>query len=203
MVHLILLYRHSWLSIHVLPRSGKVWGTENVTFLSLDLLYQIHAWATEQKAYVFLYLCIHVCVFSVWHTQHWGHVRLCILCLFWAFGCWCVFYLFFPPQHCLDCQSQLSNTSPSERQAEFTLFSISPPLCAHVSMCVSAHSRASMWRWVGDPLFIATAIPLCHQYLICHATCQRRMGDNRPVSPTVLHPEVNFILVELQMCATE
>lgn len=61
--------------------------------------------------------------------------------------------------------------------------SISPPLRAHVSVCVNVRSRASMRRRVVDPLFIVTAIPLCHQYLICHATCQRRMGDNRPLSP--------------------
>lgn len=153
-------------------------------------------------------MCFYTCAFMYVCFQSGTHnteaMSGCVFCASSEPSGVDVFFIyFFPPQHCLDCQSQLSNTSPSERQAEFTLFSISPPLCAHVSMCVSAHSRASMWRWVGDPLFIATAIPLCHQYLICHATCQRRMGDNRPVSPTVLHPEVNFILVELQMCASE
>lgn len=106
------------------------------------------------------------------HSTRWGRVTVCISGFFWAYGCWCAFL----PRHCLDCQSQLSNTSPYERQAEFT-HSQSTPRCVRMCWRVLACLRVSVWRRVVDSLFIATAIPLCHQYLICHATCQRTVRE--------------------------
>lgn len=74
-------------------------------------------------------------------STHRGCGGVCISCLFWAFGCWCVSFFSFLPRHCLDCQSQLSNTSPSERQAEFTL-SQSAPRCVRMCRCVLTCARA-------------------------------------------------------------
>ena len=56
--------------------------------------------------------------------------------------------------------------------------SINPPLRVHVLTCASVCLCVSTGRWVVDALFIATAIPLCHQYLICHTTCQRTMSEH-------------------------
>lgn len=77
--------------------------------------------------------------------------------------------------------------------------SINPPLRVHVLTCVNACLCVSMWRWVVDALFIATAIPLCHQYLICHPTCQRTMRKP-PSFPSMPQPEVNIILLPLVQC---
>lgn len=61
--------------------------------------------------------------------------------------------------------------------------SINPPSRVHVLTRVNACLCACMWRWVVDALFIATAIPLCHPYLICHTTCQGTVREAPEFSP--------------------
>lgn len=74
--------------------------------------------------------------------------------------------------------------------------SINPPLRVHVLTCVNMCLCVSMWRWVVDALFIATAIPLCHQYLICHITCQRTVRGAPSFYP-VPHPWLSMTLLLL------
>lgn len=189
-------YKNGVFLLHVFPRTGEVWGTENATFLLLDLSYQIHAWATEQKACV----CFWMCVFSRAHTEA---VSGCAFRVSSEPSGVDVFLFFsFLPQHCLDCQSQLSNTSPSERQAEFTL-SQSAPRCVRMCRCVLTCARvlARGGGWWSS--IHSNCQPSLSQ--IPHMSCYLSEKDGRqpPRFPTTLHPEVNFIREELQMCCSE
>lgn len=68
-------------------------------------------------------------------STHRGRVEVCISCLFWAFGCWCVSFFSFLPQHCLDCQSQLSNTSRLNGRRSSHSLNQPPVACACVDVC--------------------------------------------------------------------
>lgn len=168
-----------------------------------DLLemYQVHAWATEQKLYVYLCaFCIRACVsWEVWHTV----LRTCqgvYFGLFWAFGCWCVFFS--------SALFGLSVTAvkhiPVWTAGWVHTLSINPPLRVHVLTCVNACLCVSMWRWVVAALFIATATPLCHQYLICQTTCQRAMRE--PLGfPSVLYSGkfYSIIIYSIYLCSVD
>lgn len=147
------------------------------------------------------HVCVFGCAFSVEHTP-----RPCrgvhFVSLLSLRVLTCFFFFSFLPQHCLDCQSQLSNTSPSERQAEFTLSQSAPRcvcMCRCVLTCARVLARGGGW-WSS---IHSNCQPSLSQ--IPHMSCYLSEKDGRqpPRFPTTLHPEVNFIREELQMCCSE
>lgn len=176
----------------------SLWDTENFSLFDLLEMYQIHAWATEQKLYAclctFFYAQVHVC-FQKCGTHSAEDMSRCV---FRALLSLRVLMCVFPPA-----LFGLSVTAvkhiPVWTAGRVHTLSINPPLRVHVLTCANVCLCVSMGRWVVDALFIATAIPLCHQYLICHTTCQRTMSEH-PSFPSLLHAKVNFILLLTYLC---